>query len=305
MSEQFASIGDLLSRLDGGGAASRAPARPPGSGVAPKLPVQSPAQSPAQKKNSGEVSASLPLPQGAELTLVVQASSLKGPESRAGSPHHTETVIDVPDDDDNDALPSVGRVWEGPAPSLGAILKKHAAGGSASTPPPPRPGPVTGSNIEPVSATDLPAVWQAFLDLLKEHGPGLHSILSHGRYVGIEDGRAVIRFGAQHETFVKMLDRNGKKDLVRDAIARVLKQSIGVRFEVETAADAEAVASPAAPVGERPPAARPKTPEPAAAPPPPVPSVKITPELIESIRTAEPLVKALMDELGAQIVKVE
>jgi len=33
--------------------------------------------------------------------------------------------------------------------------------------------------------------------------------------------------------------------------------------------------------------------------------VKITPELIESIRSAEPLVKALMDELGAQIVKVE
>jgi DNA polymerase-3 subunit gamma/tau len=49
MSEQFASIGQLLSRLDGG-ASSRAPARPPGSGVAPKLPTQSPAQQPAQKK---------------------------------------------------------------------------------------------------------------------------------------------------------------------------------------------------------------------------------------------------------------
>jgi hypothetical protein len=43
---------------------------------------------------------------------------------------------------------------------------------------------------------------------------------------------------------------------------------------------------------------------PAVAPPAP-PVVKITPELIESIRSAEPLVKALMDELGAQIVKVE
>ena len=199
-------------------------------------------------------------------------------------------------------------MWEGPAPSLGAILKKHSAGGS----PPPAPArpasSVTGSNIEPVSAGDLPAVWGAFLGLLKQHGPGLHSLLSHGRYVGIEDGRAVIRFGAQHETFVKMLDRNGKKDLVRDAIANVLKQSIGVRFEVDAAPDAGAgavaPAAPAAPERQPPSRGRP-APDPPAPAAPPVPAVKITPELVESIRTAEPLVKALMDELGAQIVKVE
>jgi hypothetical protein len=232
--------------------------------------------------------------------------------AQAAEPSTPATVIDVPDDDDDDALPSVGRVWEGPAPSLGAILKKHAAGGSASpTPPPARPGPKpVGSNIEPVSPADLPAVWQAFLELLKKHGPGLHSILSHGRYVGVEDGRAVIRFGAQHETFVKLLDRNGKKDLVRDAIANVLKQSIGVRFEVDAAAADEAPAAAPAPAPqaapERGPPPRRAAPEPPPAPPAPAaPSVKITPELIESIRTAEPLVKALMDELGAQIVKVE
>ena len=48
---------------------------------------------------------------------------------------------------------------------------------------------------------------------------------------------------------------------------------------------------------------------PAVAPQPPAPpqppAVKLTPELIESIRDSEPLVKALMDELGAQIIKVE
>jgi len=41
--------------------------------------------------------------------------------------------------------------------------------------------------------------------------------------------------------------------------------------------------------------------EPAA---PAVPAVKLTPELIESLRN-EPLIKALMDQMGAQIVKVE
>jgi hypothetical protein len=35
-----------------------------------------------------------------------------------------------------------------------------------------------------------------------------------------------------------------------------------------------------------------------------VPTIKLTPELIDSLRN-EPLVKALMDQMGAQIVKVE
>jgi hypothetical protein len=220
------------------------------------------------------------------------------------------TVVEIPDDDDDDALPSVGRVWEGPAPSLGAILKKHAGGDTTPPPLATKAPPVGGdSNVEAVSPSDLPAVWQAFLKLLAQHGPGLHSLLSHGRFVGVEDGRAVIRFGPQHETFVKMLDRNGKKELVRDAIARVLKQSIGVRFEVDPAAEGEAAdAAPAPqPAPARAPAARvaPGPPEPAQPAVQQAPAVKITPELIESIRTAEPLVKALMDELGAQIVKVE
>jgi len=43
----------------------------------------------------------------------------------------------------------------------------------------------------------------------------------------------------------------------------------------------------------------------AAEPPPPaVPAVKITPDLIEALRK-EPLVRALMDGLGATVVKVE
>jgi len=31
----------------------------------------------------------------------------------------------------------------------------------------------------------------------------------------------------------------------------------------------------------------------------------VTPELVQSLREKEPLVRALMDELGAQIIKVE
>ena len=275
MSDQFASIGQLLARLDGGAPTQPAGTRPAGSGVAPRLPVQSPAQAPAQKKKPDEVAA----PPGADA---------------------------APDfEDDGDDLPAVGRVWEGPAPSLGAILKKHAATGSGPTPQPAASPPAdNGANVEPVSPTDLPGVWKALLQLLSQHGPGLHSLLAHGRLVSIDDGRAVIRYGAQHETFVKMLDRNGKKDLVREAITRVLRQSIGVRFEIDASTAAqESEPSAAAP------APRQRTGSAELTAPvvmaPPVPVVKITPELIESIRSAEPLVKALMDDLGAQIVKVE
>ena len=47
----------------------------------------------------------------------------------------------------------------------------------------------------------------------------------------------MIRYGPQHETFVKMLDRNGKKDLVRDAMTSVLQRPVGVTFEVDAEAD--------------------------------------------------------------------
>jgi DNA polymerase-3 subunit gamma/tau len=292
LADQFASIGELLARVDGGGgsgkAAPLAASRPPGSGVAPKLPVQSP----AQKKKPDEVVAA-PVPE---------------PVSQV------EQAVAVVEDDDDDGLPAVGRVWEGPAPSLGTILKKHAASGGNSaagagrsaTPQAAVSGAAT-VNVEPVSPDDLPGVWKALLGLLSQHGPGLHSLLSHGRLVSIEDGRAVIRYGHQHETFVKMLDRNGKKDLVRDAITRVLRQSIGVRFEVELAPENESGAAESkTPAREDAPPAPARQPVPIPVPQSPVPpAVKVTPELIESIRASEPLVKALMDELGATIIKVE
>jgi hypothetical protein len=63
--------------------------------------------------------------------------------------------------------------------------------------------------------------------------------------------------------------------------------------------------APRAPVRQAPP---PQQRVPIEAPPPPVAPVnvvRITPELIESLRASEPLIKGLMDELGAQIIKVE
>jgi DNA polymerase-3 subunit gamma/tau len=255
LADQFASIQELLGRIDGNGS--------PGPARTARPAAAAPA---AQKKNP-------------ETSQPVRTTFAE-PSQVSASP-----------DDDDDDLPRPGKVWEGPSPSLATLLSSHQ---SKSQPAPPAPEPI--ANIEPVDPSNLPAVWQALLRLLAEHGPVLQSLVSPGRLIAIDDGRAVIRYGPQHGTFVKMLERNGKKDLVREKLTQVLGQSVGVKFEV----DAGVETAPPAAASPPPRAAAPPLPEPT----PASPAVKLTPELIESLRN-EPLVKALMDQMGAQVVKVE
>jgi DNA polymerase-3 subunit gamma/tau len=319
LADQFSSIGELLSRLDGNPATPRA-TRP---GTAP---------SGAQKKNSEPAAprimpSSLPLPPGegrgeGELRKTASEQAASAPtsphpnplpegEGTGEAPTARDTTRIAPpsappslDDDDDDDLPRPGKVWTGP--SLAEMARAAAA---KSTPGAPAPTNGNGSNVEPVDPTNLPAVWQSLLNLLAAQSPMVHPLLTPARLVGIEDGRAVIRYGPQHETFVKMLERNGKKDLVREKLTEVLGHAVGVRFEVD--ASAEAPTAPAEAAAPRPAiqsraVSRP-APQPAPSEPPPAPvapAIKLTPELIESLRN-EPLIKALMDNLGASIVKVE
>jgi hypothetical protein len=94
-----------------------------------------------------------------------------------------------------------------------------------------------------------------------------------------------------------MLDRNGKKDTIKEILTGLLKQNVGVRFELEPAPEPE----PAEPQAE--PAVRRSAPPPAAAPAP-VEHVRVTPEMKEALR-ADPLVAAVMRYLNGEIVKVE
>jgi DNA polymerase-3 subunit gamma/tau len=200
--------------------------------------------------------------------------------------------------DDEDDLPAPGKVWENSGPSLVELLKQRNETDVESAP--------AESNIAPADLKDLPQVWQKLLDVLAARGPALHSLVAHGRLAAIEDGRAVIRYDKRHETFVKMLDRNGKKDVVRDALTQIVGESVGLKFEVDETQDA-AVAVMEAPA--RPQVVRRSVEDApqavAAAVAPPTRSVRVTPKLVESLRNSEPLIKTLMDELGAQIVKVE
>jgi DNA polymerase-3 subunit gamma/tau len=271
LADQFSSISDLLSRLDGG-----APAAPR---TTRSVPVSSTS---AQKKNSepaGSVTARDAAPQVEFAVATVEADSA----------------------DEDDELPRPGKVWSGP--SLSTLLNEQR------TQPVKTPESVATpeSNVEPVDPSNLPAVWQAAITILAAQGPVLPSLLTPGKLVSIEDGRAVVRYAPQHDTFVKMLERNGKKDLVRDTLSNLLRESVGVKFEVDP--DAAEPAPAADRVAPRPiaPAPQPSQNASSTAPapaPPAAPTVKLTPELIESLRK-EPLVSAFMDELGAQIVKVE
>src|SRR5262249_35116802 len=112
----------------------------------------------------------------------------------------------------------------------------------------------------------------------------------------VESGQAVLRYSSNHETSVQMLSRNGKKEIIQKELSALLNEPVGVRFQIEPASDESRAPAPAA----RPAARR----EPVPGPSPIAPSIRITPELKEQLR-ANPLVAAVIDQLGGEIVKVE
>jgi DNA polymerase-3 subunit gamma/tau len=300
LAEQFTQIGELLNATEGNSAPGAAPdalKKKRDEGVASSLTGSRSIEShsitshPAEAGRANEPSA-LPISTG----------------GAASNPPDTE-------DSDDDALPAVGKVWDNSGPSLSELLKARSES-TASTPAPepqsdPQPTPSADSNVEPVEVQDLPRVWQSMLDLLSARGPMLLSLVQPGQLTAIKDDLAVVRYEPRHETFVKMLERNGKKDLVRDALAQVTGRSLGLKFEIDAAAGEGASDAPEGVPSTK---ARP-SPRPVkhdnlapvgAAPPPAQPNVvRITPELVESLKSEEPLIRGLMDELGATIVKVE
>ncbi|HEX8521330.1 MAG TPA: DNA polymerase III subunit gamma/tau [Tepidisphaeraceae bacterium] len=324
LSDQFRSIADLLTS-DGQAAPRTAPAPVKKKYVEPVTPTAPEAATPFVDRpvlQPSTLSRGAPAPltpsPGTPLSLTPSPGTPgegrdEGSPSTtvgAGSPEPAPKPIAVAEDEDD--LPAPGKVWESSGPSLKELL---AAQASKSQPATPAPAPVIADdapNVEPLTNDDLPRVWQALLDLIAERGPALHSLVSQGKLVAINDGKAVIRYTKQHETFVKLLDRNGKKDVVRDALTKVMGQSLGVAFEVsQEASDSEPqTATLAPPAPSRPaPVARPQ-PKPVQRdlqlPPEPAANlIKPTPELIESLRTSEPLIKDLMDGFGATIVKIE
>ncbi|MCY2952817.1 MAG: DNA polymerase III subunit gamma/tau [Planctomycetota bacterium] len=189
--------------------------------------------------------------------------------------------------DDDDDLPRPGKVWQS----------------SPSSNPPLRPrSPRPPSNIEPVDSSNLPAVWQNLLRLIQDRNAPLHSLLTPGRLVAIDDNQAVIRYAADQDTFPKLLGRNGKKEQVSDFFTQILGRPTGVRFELDAATDSgppiphsNVLPSPQTP------SADPSVPRPM--PPMPPPAPRLTNEQRQELGKA-PLIHALIRELDATILKL-
>jgi hypothetical protein len=291
LADQFSSLSDLLANVTGGAAAQK------------KKPVEMNAGSGerstfnAQRSTFKETPAAVSSLRSS--TVDVGRSTFASPPPEVKDERPTSNVqlsMSNESEDRDDDLPAPGKVWDGPRESLAELMKKHVTSAA--------PAVVEIPNIEPVTAGDLGEKWKAMIALLADHGPSLHGLLQQGQFIGITDGRAVIRYAAQHETFVKLLERNGKKDLVRNALSKVLDQPVGVKFEI--AEGQSPVPHPIAP----PRAVEPPRSAAPASPPPPAPvessnTIRLTDEIRDSLYKNNPLIRAVADTLGGSIIRLE
>jgi DNA polymerase-3 subunit gamma/tau len=319
LAEQFNAIGNVLAATDGAETT-------PSAASALKKKYDDLTPSPTSGEDGGgerlatlESRASSDSPIDNRTVPPVQTSPAPLPNPLPEYERKQSATAVAGSDIDDDALPAVGKVWDNSGPSLSEMLKQRQ-----SATPRPEQAPALAAvdaNVEPVDVATLPDVWQRMLDLLAARGAWLHSAMKTGRLASIEEDAAVLRFDKNHATFVKML--SNKKDLLRDIFTQAVGKPLGVRFEIDEAGGGEtasggdggvAVMTPAAMntttatrVEPARPVARPVQRQ--AEPPPPSAAaanlIKITPELIETLKTNEPLIKGLIDELGAQIVKIE
>jgi DNA polymerase-3 subunit gamma/tau len=257
----------------------------------------------AQRSTFNEEAAAAAAPAVGAAPAIAEVSAVESWKLNVETPTFappTRTVA-LPDntEDNDDALPAPGRVWEGPKESLSAMMAKHVASINSEI-----------ANVGPVPVAnpngDLGQKWKQLLSLV---GPAMSGVLQHGELVAVEDGLAVIRFGHQHETFVKRLELNGKKEAIRESLTKVMEQPTGVRFEIATAA----IAAPPAPA----PSAAPTPAAPAetqrrAAAPQPAPmanegsnATRVTEEMRTNFYKNDPLVRAVVDQLGGNIIKFE
>jgi DNA polymerase III subunit gamma/tau len=174
-----------------------------------------------------------------------------------------------------------------------------------------REGEINAAASVAVDESDDAGVWRRAMELLSARGHGIISLLADAKYEGIADARALIRFRREHATFARMLERNGKKDQIRDAICQASGRQVGLRLEIDAEEQTEASDSAVAGKSPSPHPSDAKADEgeilsgdepviePAAA------RIAITGELKEALRDSQPLVRRLMDEMGAEIVKVE
>jgi DNA polymerase-3 subunit gamma/tau len=303
LSEQFTPVSELLERVG-------ATATVGGNGAQKKngssADVVSEATQPPPKVEISPAVQEKPGPHHAPVPLV---SGMELPATDPGLPVGSVPTVSAPPaldfDDEDDDLPRPGKVWDNSGPSLKELLAQQMA--RTETPvlqETPAPAADAFANLEPIAGQDLGALWKNLLELMMTHGPMFHSLIANGNLARIDGDQAVITYTKKNETFRKMLERNPKKDSVREGLTQILGKPMGVRFEVDESAEEEAPvrpASPAPPQAARTAAAARPAPPPEPAGPP---AIRITPELIEQMKQ-DPLAGSIIETFNATPVKVE
>ncbi len=260
LAPQFTSVSELLNNLSAGGTPVMA-----GPVRAASRPVV------AQKKNDPPALISPP-PQPAPM-VEPTVMAISGAEMNAAP----GSGAVEPDEDDN--LPAVGKVWDGPGPLPKLELPSARINPMAKT---------------VVDASDSDAVWCAVKTQLQDR-PGIWSLLAQGRFAGFDDSRAVIQFAPSKATFVSMLEKNGKADQLRQVLSDIIGKKVGIKFDVvdlpETPIPVEEAGSPTT-------AAAGAT---VIAPPGP----RLTQDLKDSLRDSDALIRCIIEDLGGEIIKVE
>jgi DNA polymerase-3 subunit gamma/tau len=330
LAEQFTPVAELLARVGatpapaGDGAQKKNRDSAPMTSPSPGTPGEGLSPSPPRATNLSFAPNTSPrVGEGGGEGLAVEevVSQFRDPPVGCDSSHHLESpqiptvespsptpapVVTAPpsldfEDSEDDDLPRPGKVWEQSGPSLKELLAQEHAKAQHPSPPDEQ-----FNNIEPVAADPMTAAWAAILDQLKD-AQGMFGVLSNAKLVKVEEDHAVVRFARSVATFTRSFEKNGKKDLLRDTLSKVLGRPVGVKFEIEeNDPDTALATAPGKPVAAPVTRAIPAKPQAADAPavPPGPPAIRITPELVEQMRK-EPLVAALIDSLGATPVKIE
>ena len=207
-------------------------------------------------------------------------------------------------------LPSrdaVREVVQGDPPLAEHGLVAHATGADA-----PRQLEVEAANVRAVSAgevSDLAELWSRLREVMRAQKESLSALLEGGWIERIDltagagdAGMVEIVFDAPHAPLASMLERNGKKEQVAEAVGTLLglPRAPAIYLRVLKAEPAPPSQPPARAREQRSRPVQDKT-SPSAAPPNRVAETSSANQNLES----DPLVAAAIRELGARIVKVE
>ncbi len=208
-----------------------------------------------------------------------------------------------PTQEDNDDLPSVGRVWEGGgATSIFSAFKKSGS----STPTPPATGTSSNNfppdNITSVDRTDFDQLMSRFHQAAAEQAPTVAGFLDGGKIIALEAGTATVEYPKNLEASARMLDRNGKRESLQEVLSNLLGQPVGIKFSIS---DQEQIVTAPKRADPRPQPQQQSKPTTSDAPPPPNPGIAITDDLRSDLMKNNPLLKALAEQFDARIVKVE